>query len=65
MLYIERFYYGCMKPMFGMGRGNSVETMACFVSGGVGLLNTAVYGLFAIGWSSCIFFILLFGLGKK
>jgi len=42
-----------------------VETMACLVSGGVGLFNTAFYGLFAIGWSSYVFFILLFGLGKK
>ena len=31
------------------GDGNSVETMACLVSGDVGLLNAAGYGLFAIG----------------
>ncbi|MEI6222167.1 MAG: hypothetical protein WCP97_05360 [bacterium] len=36
MLYIERFYYGNAKPMFGMRNGNSVETMAYLVSGGVG-----------------------------
>jgi len=65
MLYIERFYYGNMKPMFGMANSNSVETMACLVSGGVGLFNAAAYGLFAIGWSSCVVVILLFGLGKK
>ena len=65
MLYLERFYYGDKKTMFGMGIVNFVETMACLVSGDVGLLNAAVYGLYAIGWSSCVVFILLFVLGKK
>ena len=33
--------------------------------GKCGFLNAAVYGLFAIGWSSFGVIILLFGLGKK
>jgi len=65
VLYVQRFYYGIMKPIFVMGKGNSVETMACLVSGGAGFLNATIYGLFAIGWISCDVIILLFGLGKK